>query len=286
MAKVIAVAQRKGGTGKTTLAVSLASAATCENVSARKRSRGGATFPRGNGPILVDVDSQGNATTWALGAPARDTIARAQSVAMLAFPVALDYLPPGSPLRAIRTREELLEAVLPDVLRDAVVPGLRVIGSTPTVHPEDSEEIVLRSLPADVVIVDTGADTSQPIARSVLQQADVVIVPAVPEPWSVDGIGEVFEEIRSVGRADLIYDQRVRVVVTRRERNRVHDALEESLRERLGELVSTTVVPKSAAIALASHKADNLTKTHPLRKIATALLREILEAATEREAAA
>jgi cellulose biosynthesis protein BcsQ len=286
MAKVIAIAQRKGGTGKTTLAVSLAAAASCGTVAKLQRSRSSKPLQSCNAPILVDVDSQANATTWALGAPARDTLARLQSVAMLAWPPAVSYLPPTSPLRAVRSREELLEAVLPDVLRESVVPGLRVVGSTPLVHPEDTDEIVLRSLPGDVVIVDTGADTSTPIARSVLVQADVVLIPAVPEPWSVDGIGEVIEECRSVGRSDLYYENRIRVVVTRRERNRVHDVLEGSLRERLGELVSRTVIPKSAAIALASHKAENLTPSHPLRKLAAAILRECLDIATGKEAAA
>lgn len=286
MPKIVAIAQRKGGTGKTTIAVSLAAAASSAYVSARKRSPGQETFPRGNGPILVDADSQGNATTWALGTLARDTIARAQSVAMLAFPPARDWLSTGSPLCDVTTREELLAVVLPDVLLDSVVPGLRVIGSTPTVHPEDSKEIVLRTLPAEIVIVDTGADTSTPIARSVLRQADAVIVPVVPEPWSVDGILEVFEEIMSTGRSDLIRSGSIRIVISRRERNKVHDILEDTLRKRFGKIVSATVVPKSAAVGVVSHKADNLRPGHALAKIGAALLREILDVVEMKGAAA
>lgn len=284
MPKIVAIVSRKGGVGKTTLAVSLAAAAASANVARLQRSKKQEPLQDCNGPILVDVDSQGNATTWALGTLARDTIARAQSVAMLAFPPAQEWLPIGSPLRAVTTREELLELVLPDVLRDSVVPGLRVVCSTPTVHPEGSEEIVLRSLPADVLIVDTGADTSTPIVRSVLRQADAVIVPVVPEPWSVDGIVEVFEEIQSTGRRDLLQGDGIRIVVSRRERNKVHDILEDTLRQRYGELVSPTVVPKSAAIALVSHKAEALRPGHTLAKIGFALLEETLHLA-ERAAA-
>ena len=286
MPKIVAVVQRKGGTGKTTLAVSLAAAAAYASVTTLQRSRKSKALQGCNGPILVDTDSQGNSSSWALGTPARDTLARGQSVAMLAYPPALDYVSPGDPLRAVSSRQELLEAVLANVLRDAVVPGLRVIGSTPTVHPEDTAELLLSGLPADIVIVDTGADTSTPIVRSVLSQADAVIVPAVPEPWSVDGIGEVFEEIRSVGRSDLLFEQRIRVVVTRRERSKVHDVLEDSLRQRIGSIVSPTVVPKSAAIAVVSHRAENLTPRHALHKIATAILEEILATTTRKEAAA
>jgi cellulose biosynthesis protein BcsQ len=279
MPKVIVIAQRKGGCSKTTLAVSLAAVAACDNVSAQKRSRGREAFPRGNGPILLDLDSQANATTWAIGKPARDTFARAQTVAMLAFPVPQDNLFHGSPLRGIATREELLEAVLPSICFDSVVPGLRVIGSTPSVHPEDTRELVVSRLPADIVIVDTGADTSTRIVRSVLAQADVVIIPTVPEPWSLDGIGEVLAELRSVGRLDLLDTNRVRVVITRREKNKTHDAVEQSIRDRIPQWVSPTVVPKSAAIGLVSHDARLLTPTHVLRKISGAILRETLDAA-------
>jgi len=228
---------------------------------------------------LVDLDSQANATTWALGKPARDAIGRAQSVAMLAFPVPQDNLFFGSPLRDVRTRDELVEAMLPTVCRESVVPGLRVIGSTPSVHPEDTRELVLSRLPADVVIVDTGADTSTWIVRSALAQADAVIIPTVPEPWSLDGIGEVMSEVRSVGRLDLLDSNRVRVVITRREKNKTHDAVEKSIRDQIPHLVSTTVVPKSAAIGLVSHDARFLTPTHVLRKISGAILRETLDAA-------
>lgn len=279
MPKVVSIVQRKGGVSKSTLAVSLAAVAASENVSAQKRSGTSETFPRGNGPILVDTDAQGSASTWALGGQSGDTIARAQSVAMLAFPPALEWLSPSSPLRDLKTPEELLESVLPDCLLDTVVPGLRLIGSTPSVHPENLRDIVLRGLPADLVVVDTPPDTSLPIVRSVLAQSDAVLIPVVPEPWSVDMIAAVFNEIRSVGRRDLLDDRRVRVVVSRRERNKVHDVLEASLRETLGSIVSDTVVPKSAAIGLVSHRAENLTAKHPLRKIAAALLREILAAA-------
>ena len=113
-----------------------------------------------------------------------------------------------------------------------------------------------------------------------------MIVPVVPEPWSVDGVVEVFEEIQSTGRSDLLRSGRLRIVVSRRERNKVHDILEQSLRQQFGELVSPTVVPKSAAIAVVSHKADNLRPRHALAKIGSALLAEILDSTNTKGAAA
>jgi cellulose biosynthesis protein BcsQ len=236
--------------------------------------------------VLVDADSQGSATTWALGTLAADTIARCSSVAMLAYPPALEYLPPSHPVRGIRTPEELLETVLPSCLLDSVVPGLRVIGSTPRVHPEETERLLLRELPANVLIVDTGPDCSTPIVRSVLAQSDAVIVPVAAEPWSVDMVREVWEELQSVGRADLIHDDRIRVVISRRQRTKVQDVLEQSIRDSLGSVVSRTVIPHAAATALVSHRAENLTARHPLRKLADDLLREVFSLTAHKEAAA
>lgn len=286
MPTVVTIAQRKGGVGKTTLAVSLAAAAASASVAALKRSRGKPPAGVAGGPVLVDVDSQGSATTWALGRLAADAVARCSSVAMLAYPPAVEYLPPSHPLRTVRGRDELLAAVLPECLLDSVVPGLRVIGSTPRVHPEDTEHLLLRELPASVLVVDTGPDCSTPIVRSVLAQSDVVIVPVAAEPWSVDMVREVWEEIQSVGRADLLHDKRVRVVISRRQRTRVQDVLEQSIRESLGDLVSRTVIPHAAATALVSHRAENLTERHQLRKLADELLREVLSLTDHKEAAA
>lgn len=286
MPTIVSVVQRKGGVGKTTLAASLAAAAVSARVTTVQRPKGKPPAAPGPGPVLVDVDSQGSATTWALGSLAADTIARCSSVAMLAYPPAVDYLPPGHRLRSIGSPEELLDVVLPECLLDSVVPGLRVIGSTPRVHPEDTEHLLLRELPADVVIVDTGPDCSTPIVRSVLAQSDAVIVPVAAEPWSVDMVREVWEELQSVGRSDLIHDQRIRVVISRRQRTKVQDVLEQSIRDSLGALVSRTVIPQTAAIALVSHRAENLTARNPLRKIAEDLLREVLSLTTHKEAAA
>jgi cellulose biosynthesis protein BcsQ len=286
MPTVVSVVQRKGGVGKTTLAASLAAAAVSARVTTVQRSKGKPPAAPGGDPVLVDVDSQGSATTWALGALASDTIARCSSVAMLAYPPAVDYLPPGHRLRSVRSPEELLDAVLPECLLDSVVPGLRVIGSTPRVHPEDTEHLLLRELPAGVIIVDTGPDCSTPIVRSVLAQSDAVIVPVAAEPWSVDMVREVWEELQSVGRADLIHDRRIRVVISRRQRTKVQDVLEQSIRDSLGDLVSKTVIPHAAAIALVSHRAENLTARNPLRKLAEDLLREVLSLTSNKAAAA
>jgi cellulose biosynthesis protein BcsQ len=275
---VVGVVSRKGGQGKSTLSVSLAATAVSS-----KRPK---TLQACNAAILVDADSQGSASRWALDAPTFARLSTVSTVAALQFPARPSGVPELARLAAAETREELVEAALESCLFPvAGIDGLSVIPSAPTVHLEDAREVVVSHLPADVVVVDTGADTSTYLVRSVIQQADYLVVPTVCEPWGVDAIDMVFEQVRSCGRSDL-FDRGLSVVVSQRQRVKMHDVLEASIRDSLGAVVSPVVVPKSAPIALVAGGSQFLTPTHSLRKIAGELWSQIMSDLESRKVAA
>ena len=261
MARVVVVAQRKGGTGKSTVSLSLAAAG------------GSRAFQR----AMVDLDSQGNASTWALGRAAVRGLRRELSAAVLEYPTARKWLPSGHELLAPNvTREHVIEYVgkhctypVPEV------PGLSIVPIAPHVHIEDARELLLRELPADWVIVDTGADTSSHPVRSALTQADEVVIPTLPDTFSTWGIEHVLREISSCGRADLIESGSVRVVINGRQRCTLHDVAERDIREQFGALVSPVVVSRAVAVAEAAITPQLLTKRNPIWKAATQLWAEI-----------
>ena len=270
MAFVVGVVSRKGGQGKSTLSVSLA-AVSCS----AKRPK---TFQSWNGTILVDADSQGSASRWGLSPETFATLGAVSTVAALEFP---SRSPGGSV-----TREQHLERALSKCLFPVSgVDGLSIVPSCPSVHPENAKEILLSSLPADIVVVDTGADTSTNLVRSVIQQADYLVVPTVCELWGVDALDMVFEEVRSCGRSDL-FEGGLSVVISKREKNKVHDVLEAKIREGLGDVVSSVVVPKSATISHVAGGPQYLTARHALRTLVSDLWVEIISKTQTRRVAA
>ena len=270
MAVVVALATRKGGAGKTSLAISLAA------VSVSK------SFHTGT----VDLDSQANLSRWCLGRERVDQLGGLNSVAALSFPPAGLLLDDFAPLQHVKTREQLVETVVPHcVFPVDYVPGLSCVPTAHHIHAETAKELVLSRLPFDLVFVDTPPDISSYAVRSVLGQADMVISPVVCEPWAVDSIEALTREIRSVGRGDLLDEARIRFVVNMRQKTALHDKLERVIRQTWGRLISNVVIPRSVAIAEASIDARILTKKHALWKVGVSLMKELESMSKKRGAA-
>jgi cellulose biosynthesis protein BcsQ len=278
MGLVVGIVSRKGGQGKSTVAVSLAAAAV-----SGKRPK---TLQTCNASILVDVDSQGSSSRWALDRETFAQLSDISTVAALQYPARPSGIPELARLAAAETREELVRLALENCLFPVHgIDGLSVVPSAPTVHVEDAREVVLSNLPADVVVVDTGADASTSLVRSVIEQADYLIVPTVCEPWGVDAVDMVVEQVRSCGRSDL-FDRGLSIVVSMRQRNKTHDVLEASLRDSLGSAVSPVVIPRTAAIGHVAGGPQFLTQTHAMRKIAVDLWAQIFTDIQSRKVAA
>lgn len=269
MARVLTVAQRKGGCGKSSLAVTL---------SAVGVSR---AFQIGT----VDLDSQGNSSSWALGTSTVRRVSRETSAAMLEYPPRPDWLPLSHPLRAPNIApENVLEYVRQHcAYRSGLVPGLTVYPSTPSVHFEDAGELLLRELPGDWVVVDTPADTSTPATRAALAQSDYVLVPVLANAFSIWATETLFRELEIVGRTDLIETGRVRLLINGRQKWAVQDLAETELRDRYGDLVIPETVPWTVRISEASMSPQMLKKTNPIWKAAERVWDELEPRQTNRK---
>jgi cellulose biosynthesis protein BcsQ len=261
MARVVALAQRKGGCGKTSFAVSLAAVGV---------SRAFQT-------ATVDLDSQANASAWALGAATVRGVSRERSAALLEWPPRRDWLSLSSPLRADSvTPEQVLEYAVSHCRHESQsVPGLAVYPLSPGVHCDEATELLISGLPHDWVIVDTPANSSTPATRSALAQSDFVLVPVLASSFAIWGAEMVLREIESVGRADLIETGRVRLVINGRQKWAVQDAAEQEIRARYGELVAVDVVPWGVRIGEASMAPELLKKTNPIWKAAERIWDEL-----------
>ena len=271
MAFTVAVAQRKGGCGKSTIAASLVAVGASRALHV----------------ATVDVDSQANLSRWLLPRDAVRSLSRLQTVAALEYPPRRESRAFGDPLFAPDiTREQLLELTLPGcVFESPNVPGVRVVPIAPHVHVEDAKELLVSALPAEVVVVDSPPDVSLPAVRSILAQADVVIAPVVCEPWAIDATEELLREIVSVGRRDLIDRGLVRFVVNMRQKCAMHDKFEKLLRQQWGELVSPVVIQRAVSVAECSLDSSLLTKKNPLWKAGVSLWNDIDKSLLKRGAA-
>jgi len=189
---IIAVANRKGGVGKTTLAV---------NVAAYLSRQGYKV-------AVVDADTQGNATSWLL-----------QRVDLNGFYPLLCNRPPASLSQCLQIADgEWNLAVLPG--NDETTDALKILAATNA----------LATIPARLRQLNTMTDYAlidMPPSRNIgflelLQACDFVLIPTRLERLSIEGVGFMSKTVRELGslgpRLLGIIPNQVRHVVEHRER--------------------------------------------------------------------
>jgi chromosome partitioning protein len=221
--RIIAVANQKGGVGKTTTAINL----------------GAALAEQGRTVLLVDIDPQGNASTG-LGANAKergrttydllleeasiqDVVRRTTTDRLFLAPSTTDLSSADIELVANEKRSHLLH----DALRQ---PAIDTFGF----------DYILIDCPPSLNLLTVNA----------MVAAHSVLVPLQSEFFALEGLSQLMITIREV-RQTANPDLRIEGVVLTMydQRNNLAQQVEADARENLGDLVFTSVIPRNVRVS-------------------------------------
>ena len=221
--QVIAIANQKGGVGKTTTAINL-SAALAEE---------------GYNVALIDLDPQGNASTGlGIGVEAREK-------------TTYDVLVDDVPLSEV--------FLMTDVEGVFIAPATTDLSSADLDMSEDSQRIfrlktaladtALAPLELDYVLIDCPPSLSL-LTINAMVAAHSVLVPLQSEFFALEGLSQLMLTMREV-RQSANPNLRIEgVVLTMFDgRNRLSQQVERDARETLGELVYSTIVPRNVRVS-------------------------------------
>jgi len=225
--RVIAVANQKGGVGKTTTAINLGTALAAID----KRV------------IIFDLDPQGNASTG-LGIPAADR-----------RPGTYQALIGELPLEAT-----MRQTAVPNL---RIVPsGVDLSGAEiELVNAEDRETFLRRSLarldgPADYVLIDCPPALGL-LTLNALVAADAVLVPLQCEFFALEGISHLTRTIERVRRTFNPALEIQGIVLTMFDsRNRLSELVATDVRAHFGAKVYDTVIPRNVRVSKRPPMAD------------------------------
>ncbi len=214
MGRVLCVANQKGGVGKTTTAVNLATALA----------------KAGSQTLLVDLDPQCNATTGLGEQPTEShplvTYEPIRQGVLHNTCLQLDLLPGSRSFRDVEmlTRDDEQQA---DRLKEHLARGFSSY---------------------DYVLIDCPPSLGQ-LTRTALSSSDEVLMPIQCEYFAMEGLAQMIEVIRQVIQRKAGQLQFGGIVLTMYDHTlELTGEVEQEVREFFGEIVYDTVIPRDVAV--------------------------------------
>ena len=221
--RVVSIANQKGGVGKTTTAINLATA----------------LVSIGNRVLIIDLDAQGNASTG-LGIPLEDR-------QLSTYDVIVD----NSDLRSI-IKNSLVDGLF-------IAPATTDLSSADVdLVSNDKRTMVLKhsivkllesNSRYDYILIDCPPALSL-LTINAFVACETVLVPLQAEFFALEGLSQLMTTIKEV-RGTLNKDIRIQGIVLTMydKRNNLSVQIEEDVREHLGKLVYETVIPRNVRLS-------------------------------------